>query len=121
MRHFRNRVRTLCGSLAELLWRIGFRDVLAGDDRDDAGYRHCRARVHAANARVRHRAQQQLREQHALGAEVFGVLRTPGDFRDEIVQLIRLPDVFVLLGISATAYVLRRYSAPRMNAFRILL
>lgn len=32
------------------------------------------ARVEAAHAAVRHRAQQQLAEQHAVGAEVFGVL-----------------------------------------------
>ena len=46
------------------------------------------------DARVRHRAEQQLREQHPLGAEVFGVFRLPGDLRDEIRGGVVLADEF---------------------------
>ena len=40
--------------------------------------------VDAPHARVRHRAEQQLAEQHAVGAKVLGVLRAAGDLGDEV-------------------------------------
>ena len=119
-RHFRKRVRALRGGLAELHRLLRLRNVLAGDDRDHAGHRQRGARVDAADAGVRQRAQQQLREQHAVGAEVFGVLRAAGDLRDQIGQHIVLPDS-LYFGFSAKTYALRMFSAPRIIAFRILL
>ncbi len=50
----------------------------------DAGHRQRRARIDAADARVRHRAEQQLAEEHAVGAIVLGVLRLAGDLRDQV-------------------------------------
>jgi hypothetical protein len=35
-------------------------------------------------ARVRHGAEQQLAEQHAIGAKVFGILRLAGDLGIEV-------------------------------------
>ena len=63
--------------LAEVGHGVGRRRQLAGaQDRLHAGHRLGGARVDAAHARVRQRAQQQLGEEHAVGAEVLGVRAT---------------------------------------------
>ena len=46
------------------------------------------------DARVRHRAQEELAEQHALGAIVLGVLRPAGDLREEIRRRVIASDKF---------------------------
>ena len=68
------------------------RQIVDRQDRLDARHRERRARVDACHSRVRHRAAQQLREQHALGAEVFGVLRLARHLRDEVWGRIVLAD-----------------------------
>ena len=56
------------------------------------GMRQRRARVDPRDPRMRHRAEEQLREEHAVGAEVLGVLRLSGDLRDEIRRGVVLSD-----------------------------
>ncbi len=68
------------------------RQIVDGQDRFDARHRERRARVDAHHARMRHRAAQQLREQHPLGAEVFRVLRLACHLRDEVRGRIVLAD-----------------------------
>ena len=63
---------------------FSIRQVVGGEDRLDARHRQRRAGVDAAHARVRHRAEEQLAEQHAVGAEVLGVLRAAGDLGDVV-------------------------------------
>ena len=90
----------------------GAGQVVGGQDRLDAGHRQRRARVDARHARVRHRAEQQLREQHAVGAVVLGVLRLAGDLRDEVGRRVVLADqlaVSAMITLSACAQ--RRASA----------
>ena len=70
--------------------------IVRREDCLDAGHRQRRARIDAPDARVRHRAEQQLAEQHAVRAIVFRVLRTPRHLRDEVGRRVVLPDQFVL-------------------------
>ena len=74
--------------------RAEIRQVVGGEDRLHAGHRERGARVDAAHARVRHRAEEELGEQHAVGAEVFGVARPAGDLRDEVRRRVVLADEF---------------------------
>ena len=46
------------------------------------------------------RAEQQLAEQHAVDAEVFGVLGLAGDLRDEVRRGVVLADEFVSAMVS---------------------
>jgi hypothetical protein len=48
---------------------------------------------------VRNRTEQQLAEQHAVDAEVFGVFGLSGDFGDEIGGHVVLTDQLVRHGI----------------------
>ena len=52
-------------------------------------------RIDVPDAAVRERTQEQLAEEHAVGAVVFGVLRLAGDLGDEIGRRIVLADKFV--------------------------
>jgi hypothetical protein len=73
-----------------------FRQVVGGQNRLHARHRERGARVDAAHARVRHRAQQQLGEEHAVGAVVLGVFRAAGYLRDEIRRRVVLADEFLV-------------------------
>jgi len=42
---------------------------------------------------MRHGAEQQFREQHAVGSVVFGVFRFAGDLRDQIGRGVVVSDV----------------------------
>jgi len=52
--------------------------------------------VDPAHAAVRHRAEQQLAEQHAVGAIVLGVLRAAGHLGDQIGRRVVLTQQFVV-------------------------
>ena len=56
------------------------RHVGGRQNAEHAGQRERRARVDVAHARMRHRAQQELAEHHAFGAEILRVLGLAGDF-----------------------------------------
>ena len=62
--------------------------IVRRENRFDAGHRERRARVDPAHARVRHRAEQQLREEHAVSAIVLGVLRAARDLRHEVERRV---------------------------------
>ena len=68
------------------------RQIVGPENRLHAGHRQRGARVDADHARVRHRAEQQLGEQHPVGAIVLGVLRAAGDLRDQIGRRVVLAD-----------------------------
>ena len=59
-----------------------------------AGHRHRGARVDAPHASMRNRAEQQLREEHAVGAEILGVFRSARDLGHEIRRDVVLTDEF---------------------------
>ena len=66
------------------------RHLVGREDPEHAGHRERFARIDVADAGMRHRAQQQPAERHALGAEIFRVLGLAGDFavdvgRDEVL------------------------------------
>ena len=58
--------------------------LLGPEDAQHPLHRLRRARVHTADARMRHRAQEELREDHPLGAEVLGVAGPARDLRPQI-------------------------------------
>ena len=93
----------------------GAGQVVGGEDRLHAGHRQRRARVELLDARVRHRAEQQLGEQHAFDAVVLGVLRLARDLGDEVGRRVVLADQFVI-----SHYAFLMCSAPRISAVRIL-
>jgi len=82
-------LRHAAGGLARV-GRAG--EVLGGEDRRHARHGQRLSRVDPPHARVRHRAEQQLAEQHAVGTKIFRVLGAPGDLRDEVGRLIVLAD-----------------------------
>ena len=86
--------------------------VVRGEDGLDAGHRERGARVEPRDARVRHGAREELAEQHAVDAEVLGVLGSPGDFRDEIRCRVVFADTLVRHGLSLSSRTLRRASWP---------
>ena len=75
----------------------GRRQVILRKNRFDPGHGQRLAQIKMFHASVRHRTQQQLAEQHAFGAEVFGILRLAGHFRVEIRRGVVLADELVLL------------------------
>ena len=97
--------------------------IVRGENRLDAGHRQRRARVDAADARMRHRAQQQLAEQHAVGAIVLGVLRLArSPSRPGRASCSSCRSVCTWFGgtIVRHGYALLKFSAPRIIAVRIL-
>ena len=78
-----------------LLGAVQIRYLVGGEDGSDAGNGERGAGVDAAHARVRHRAEQQFREEHAVGAEVLGVLRASGHLGEvigrDVVRANQLP------------------------------
>ena len=71
------------------------RQIVGGEDALDARHRQRLAGIEVPDAAVRERTQEQLAEEHAVGAVVFGVLRLAGDLGDEIGRRIVLADKFV--------------------------
>ena len=86
--------------------------VLGSQDGLDAGYRHRGRRVDPLDACVRHRAHEQLREQHAFDAVVLGVLGLAGDLGDDVRRRVVLADQFVISHFRRSSCALRRASAP---------
>ena len=95
-RDFRKGIGSLRGGFAELHRLLRLRNILAGNHRQYTGHRERCARIDAPDPRVRHRAEQELREQHAVRAEIFGILGAARHLRHEIGQHVILPDEFVL-------------------------
>ena len=96
--------------------------IVRGENRFDAGHRQRRARVDAADARMRHRAQRQLAEEHAVGAIILGVFRLARHLREEVAGRVVLADQFVFIWWRYVwhGYAFLRFSAPRIIAVRIL-
>ncbi len=63
---------------------VRIRQIVGGQDVDDAGHRERAARVDASHPRVRHRAQQELGEEHPLRAEVLCEPGSSSDLGHEI-------------------------------------
>ena len=80
--------------------------------------------IDAAHMAVRHGAEQQLDEQHAVGAVIFRVLRLSHHLGDEIGSLIVLADQLMRSGRAIRDfrhdYALLKFSAPFIRAVRIL-
>src|SRR2546425_5245571 len=72
--------------------RPGAGELLGRWGRFYAGHRHRFARVEPPHARVRHRAREELAEQHAVDAPVLGVSRLASDFCDEIGRAVVFAD-----------------------------
>ena len=90
--------------------------VVGRQDRLDAGHRERGARVDAADARVRHRAEEQLREQHALDAIVLRILRAAGHLGDEVGRRVVLADeLLVRHGILGSANYSRFHAWDRLR------
>ncbi len=68
------------------------RQVVRRQDRLDARQRQRGARVNRAHARMRHRAHEQLAEEHPVRAEVLGVARAAGHLGDMIERNVVLAD-----------------------------
>ena len=68
--------------------------LVGGEDRAHARDRQRGARVDAPYASMRNRAEQQLREEHAIDAEIFGVFRFARDLGHEIRRDVVLTDEF---------------------------
>ncbi len=68
------------------------RKLVGGQDAFHARHRERFARIDPLHARVRIRAEQQLAEQHAVSAEIFGVLRLARHLCDEIRRDVVLAD-----------------------------
>ena len=98
------------------------REFIRGENGFDAGHRQRRARIDTPDPRMRHGAQGQLAEKHAVSAKVLGVFRLPGDFRVEIAGGVVLADQLVLVRWRDVwhGYAFLRFSAPRIIAVRIL-
>jgi hypothetical protein len=63
-------IERLAGERAFTAAEVG--EIFRRENRLDAWHRESRRRIDVSHARVRHRAQQELAEQHALGAIVLG-------------------------------------------------
>ena len=83
-----------------------FGEVVGGENRFDPRHRERRAGIDAPDARVRHRAEEQLAEQHAIGAEVLRVLGSARHFRDQIRRRVVAADELLLSHV-ALPYVFR--------------
>jgi hypothetical protein len=70
------------------------RHLVGRENRLYARHRERRARVDPPYARMRHRAEQQFREQHAVGAVVLGVFGAPGHLRNQIGRRVVLANKF---------------------------
>ena len=75
---------------------LGVGQIVGGQDGFDAGHRQRGACVDVANACVRHRAEQQLAEQHPVRAVVLGIFRAAGDFGDKIWRRVVLADELLI-------------------------
>ena len=73
-----------------------FRHVVDRHDGFDAGHGQGFGHVDGADVAVRDRAEEQLAEEHALGAIVFGVFGAARDFGDQIGRLIILADQLIV-------------------------
>jgi hypothetical protein len=105
-------------TLTECLTRRDTREILHREDGLDARHRERGARVDSRHAGMRHRAQKQLREQHALSFVVFRVSRLARHLGDEVRRRVRLSDQFVL--VVSHNYAPRINCAPCIIAVRIL-
>ena len=80
--------------------RAGFfrrrRQVVGRQHRLDTGHGERLARLDPPHAAVRHRAQQQLAEQHAVRAEILRVLRPARDFGDQIRRRVVVTEQLVV-------------------------
>ena len=94
------------------------RQIVGGQHRPHARNRQRRRGVDAADAAVRHRAQQQLAEQHAFRAVVLGVAGPAGDFRHQVRRRVVLPDEPALCHVSSRTSLLVRAAARRSIAGR---
>jgi hypothetical protein len=74
----------------------GVGEIVGREDGTHAGQRHGRGRVDAPDARVGHRAEQQLAEEHAVRAEVFRVAGPAGDLGEEIRRRVVPADQFLV-------------------------
>ena len=72
------------------------RQIVFGENALDTFHRQRFACIDARDARVRHRAQQELGEHHPLRAEVLGVFRLAGHLRDDVGSLVILANIFVV-------------------------
>ncbi len=70
--------------------------IVLREDGPDAGHGQRFAQIKVLHASVGHGTQKQLAEQHAFGAEVFGIFRLAGHFRVEIRRGVVLADELVL-------------------------
>ena len=93
------------------------RHVVGGEDGVHARHFEGLARVDVAHSRMRHRTEEQLHEQHPVGAVVLRVFRSTRDLGDDVGRLIVVSDQLVI----GHRQVLRMFSAPRIIEFRILL
>ncbi len=84
-----------------LSWRGGWwRQIVRGQNRVHTWHRQRATRIDVDDSRVRPRTEHQLGEQHAVGAEVFGVLGLAGDLRDQIGRLVVVTDQFELARVN---------------------
>ena len=72
------------------------RQVIGSQDAPHARHRQGVASVDAAHAAVRHRAQDQLAERHAVGPIVFGVLRATRHLGDQIWRRVVVTEQLVI-------------------------
>ena len=71
------------------------RQVVGGDETANAGQRQGARGVDAPNPGVRHRADEQLAEQHALGPEVLGIAGAAGDLGHQVrSRVVRTDEAF---------------------------
>ena len=79
-------------ALAEIGALDDGRQIVGGENRLHARHGERRTRIDTCHAGVRSRAEQELGEQHAVGAEVLGVFGAAGDFRDQVGRRVVLAD-----------------------------
>ena len=101
--------------------RFRRRQIVGRQNRLDPRHGQRPRGIDPSHARMRQWTEKQLAEQHAFCAKVFGVLGRTHDLRDQVGRDVVGADVFERRHQFVRPCAWREYSAPRINAVRILL
>jgi hypothetical protein len=101
----------------------GRRQIVRRENRFHTRHRERGAEIHTSDASMRQGTEQQLAEEHAVGAIILGIFGLAGYLRHQVGRGIILADqlmIWLIYLVGSHGYVLRMFSAPRIIAVRIL-